>query len=518
MWNIFILIFCFFLNACFKVGPNYKEPPKRIEEHWLKQDRSVKESTFTNEQWWGVFHDPVLTDLIHKGYQNNLTLQIAGVHVLQTRALLAQSVGNLYPQQQGAGGNFTYYRIGGNYLQNVLPESFDTAALGFTANWELDFWGKYRRAIESKDAMFLASLAAYDNALVTLVADIAGNYIKLRTIQKQIKVTKANIVVQKMGVRIAKSRFGNGQTSLVDVEQALTELYQTEATLPSLTNEEQRKKDMLAVLLGTVPNEINGLVKKSRGIPNAPTSVAVGIPRETMARRPDVYQARMEAIAQGAAIGAIKATLYPSIQLAGTFYFASNNIIPNSLGELFNWQNRNINAGPAFSWPLLNYGQITNAVRAQDAVFQEYLLRYINLVLRVQQEVQDNITGYIESKVATRYLTQANTAATKSLKLAMVRYREGETDFTPVLLAEQQQLNVEMALVNAQGDISQSLVALYRALGGGWQIRDHNDIIPETMKKEMAARTKWGVLLQQANHQPPTNKKQLFNQLYLPKW
>lgn len=500
------------------VGPNYKEPKKQVEEHWLRQNRSVKESTFKNEKWWSVFHDPVLAQIIHQGYQNNLNLQIAGVHVLKTRAQLAQSVGGLYPQQQAATGNYTYNRIGGQSLQEVLPPTFDTALLGFTANWEIDFWGKYRRAIQANDASFLASIAAYDSALVTLIADIAKTYMNIRTVQEKIRVTKNNIVVQREGLRIAKSRFQNGESSLMDVEQAQTELSQTQANLPSLASNEQKQKDALAVLLGTVPDNVNGLIVKSRGIPKAPSTVAVGIPKESIARRPDVYQARMEAIAQSAAIGATKASLYPSISLAGVFAFASNTIPPNSISQISNWNNRTATAGPVFNWPLLNYGQITNAVRVQDATFQESLLKYMNLVLQVQQEVQDNITAYIESKNTAYHLRQANSSAVSALKLALIRYREGETDFTPVLNAEQQQLSVQMSLVSAEGDISLALVALYRSLGGGWQLRGHNDVVPKYLKKEMADRTNWGTLLERQNHMQPTTKKQKFKELYLPKW
>lgn len=518
MLRILALLACLLLNSCFMVGPNFKEPKKQVEEHWLKQNRSVTEKPFENVLWWEVFRDRTLTSLIDQSYQNNLTIQIAGVHVLQARAQLAQAVGELYPQQQAAFGNFTYNRIGGGSLQYVLPSTFDTALMGFNANWEIDFWGKYRRAIEANDAAFMASLAAYDNALVTLTADVAGTYIKIRTTQDQIKVTKANIVVQTIGLRIATSRFKNGQTSLVDVEQAQTELSQTQSSLPSLINTLENQKTTLAVLLGTVPNQVDNLLKRSRGIPRAPASVAVGIPREALARRPDIYQARMEALAQSATIGAVKANLFPSFTLTGTFAFASNNIGTNSISDIFQWNNRTATAGPGFTWPLLNYGQITNAVRAQDAVFQQSVLNYMNLVLKAQKEVQDNITAYIEAKVAEYYLSKANTSATKSFKLALIRYKEGETDFTPVLNAEQQLLSVQMSLATAQGNIPQALVALYRALGGGWQIRDHNDVVPEALKREMAARTNWGTLLRQKNHEPPATKQQLFNQLYLPKW
>lgn len=509
---------CGLLSACMMVGPNYKEPTKPVIKHWKKPNRSVSEKPFEKALWWEVFHDATLTALIKEGYQTNLSLQNTGVKVLQARAQLAQSVGSLYPQQQAMIGNYTYNRIGGGSLQSLLPNTFDTALLGFSANWELDFWGKYRRAILSNNATFLASVAAYDNALVTLTADIARTYVKLRTIEKQIQVTKTNIQVQAMGLRIAKSRYQAGETSLIDVQQAQTELSETQASLPSLYANLQSQKDALSVLLGQVPNQLDRQLSKSKGIPKAPIRVAVGIPREALEKRPDIYQARLEAVAQSEAIGAVKANLFPSLSLSGTFAFAASNIPPSSINDLFNWPNRTVTAATGLSWPLLNYGQITNAVRVQDAVFQQALINYINVVLKAQQEVQDHISGYIEAKRAESYLIQANNAATKTFKLALVRYKEGESDFTPVLNAEQQLLRIQTSLTNAQGDIPQTLIALYRALGGGWEIRNGNDLVTENVKKAMAARTNWGSLLKPQNHMPATTKGQTLKQLYLPKW
>jgi NodT family efflux transporter outer membrane factor (OMF) lipoprotein len=513
MLKIFITLLCFCLSACM-VGPNYKEPAKLVTDHWIKKDPSVKELPIQDVAWWNVFHDANLTFLINQGYQSNLSLQSAGVRVLQARAQLAQSVGSLYPQQQALLGNVNYQRIGGTSLQDVLPNNFYTAILGATASWELDFWGKYRRAILANNATYLASYAAYDNALVSLTADIATDYINIQTTEELIYVTKKNIQVQAEGLQIAKARYSAGQTSLLDVEQAQTELYETESTLPQLLSTLQKQKDLLGVLLGTTPNNVDNLLKKHRTIPNAPPKVAVGIPVETIAKRPDIYQARMEAIAQSEAIGATKANLFPAFSLTGTFAFASNTIGTSSLGNLLNWSNRNVAAGPAFNWPILNYGQITNAVRVQDAAFQQALLNYMNLVLKAQQEVQDNITQFIQAKNAERTLSIANKSAIKSTQLALIRYREGESDYTPVLDSERQQLRVQTSLTNAKGDIPKALVAIYRALGGGWQIRGCNDIVPEQMKKQMAARTNWGSLMKQQNHQPPTKKKEL----YLPNW
>ncbi|HBI22148.1 MAG TPA: transporter, partial [Legionella sp.] len=472
-----VLIACFFLHACTMVGPNYKEPKPSVANHWLKQNNTIREAPIQDAKWWGLFKDPNLTALIHAGYHNNLSLISAGVRVLQARAKLAQSVGDLYPQQQALMGNYNYYRIGGSYLQGVLPSTFDAATLGLGVNWEIDFWGKYRRAIKANDASFLASLAAFDQALVTLTADIASAYIKIRTDESLIRVTKENIQLQKMSLRLTQSQFRAGQVSLLDVEQATTELKETQASLPTLISQLQTQKDALAVLLGILPGDVDALLLKHQGIPKAPLQVAVGIPREALNRRPDIHQARLEAIAQSEAIGVVKANLYPAFSFTGTFSFSSNNIGDSSVSDIFHWSNRSITAGPALNWPLLNYGQITNAVREQDAAFQQALLNYQNVVLRAQQEVQDNMTRYVEAKKSEGFLKTADHSSVKATQLTLIRYREGESDYTTVLYAEQQQLRVQRSLVNAQGEVPLALVALYRTLGGGWQIRNGNDIV-----------------------------------------
>lgn len=517
MLKCLFVILGLLLTGCM-VGPDYREPCKPILEEWKIDDDSVSEQPFENGKWWEVFQDDTLCQLIYQGYACNLSLHSTAVKVLQARAQLAQSVGGLYPQQQEMIGNLTYYRMGGSQFQSLLPSYFATDMLGFTANWELDFWGKYRRAIRSNDAVFLASIAAYDNALVTLTSDIASVYIKIRTIEEQIRITIANIEVQAKGLRIAKARHSAGEVSLVDVEQAQAELSETQAKLPQYNSDLQKQRDALCVLLGTVPNQLDCLLELQQGIPEAPICVAVGIPIETIACRPDIRQARLEAIAQSELIGSVKANLFPALSLSGTFAFAANNIGQSSLGNLFDWANRTYSAGPGLAWPILNYGQITNSVRVQDAVFQEALLNYINAVLKAQQEVQDNITAFIEAKVAVHYLTEANRAATKTLQLAMIRYKEGESDFTPVLNAEQQQLRIQSSLTTAQGDVPQALVALFRSLGGGWEISECDDVIPDHIKCQMLERTDWGTLLRKQNHEEPDSEWQSFKQLYLPNW
>lgn len=505
-----------------KVGPDYKDPKLNVAPHWMKSSKhknsTVKAGRVRAANWWKVFKDPTLNNLIEIGYRNNLDLYSAGVRVLLTRAQLAQTVGELYPQQQVLSGNYSYNRLGGNSLQQILPSTFETASLGFGLNWEVDFWGKYRRAIESKDATFLSSVAAYDFALVTLISDITSTYIDVRTSENLIFVIGQNIRLQRESLDIAQSRYRNGQTSLLDVQQATTQLRQTEAELPSEKASLRIQKNKMAFLLGKTPSQVDAYLKKSKGIPQVPRQIEVGIPKEVLSQRPDVLQARLEAIAHSAAIGETKANLYPAFSLSGSFSFTSNSIGSSSIGDLFNWSNRSILAGPAFNWPVFNYGQITNAVRAKDALFQESLLSYQNTVLKAQKEVQDGIEQYLQTKNTTYALILANRSAKQSSKLSLIRYKEGESTYTTVLYSEQQQLQVQTSLTNAKGAAAKSVVALYRALGGGWQLRNAGDVVPYAMKQQMGARTNWGSLLHKQNHLPPTNQGQELNQTGLPSW
>lgn len=500
------------------IGPDYREPKTDVASHWAKKDASVREKKFVQDEWWSVFKDNNLTHLIYQGYQHNLSLQMAGVHILQARAQLARSVGELYPQKQTMDGNYLSYRIGGSYLQDVLPNVFDAALLGFSANWEIDFWGKFRRAIRAHDATFLSSIAAYDSALVTLTADIATDYMNIRASQALIAITQQNIQLQKKSLALTEARYQAGAVSLLDVQQAKTQLAETEANLPGLVSQLQIQKDALAVMLGIVPNQIDALLENKFSIPKAPRTIEVGIPQEMLARRPDVYQARLEAIAQGERIGVEKANLFPAISLGGTFNFAGNTINGDNFSEMFNWANRNIVAGPAFTWPLLNYGRIINSVRAQDAAFQEKLLNYMNVVLNAQKEVQDNITRYIEAKKTVHHYRQAVYSAIKSAALTRIQYLEGETNYTAVLYAQQQQLYTQTSLINAEAELPKALVALYRALGGGWEIRRGHDFIPDSIKRDMADRTYWGNLLEPNQHDAPRSKRKQFKTLYFPNW
>ncbi|MGE4481976.1 efflux transporter outer membrane subunit [Acidocella sp.] len=507
------------LTGCM-VGPDFSTPAAATAPHYVPVDGILPEGTANDPQWWRGFNDPVLDKLISLAYRNNLTLQQAGVHVLQARAELAAAVGELYPQQQA---------ISASYVDSVQSKASPThipgadthiqdLSLGLSASWEIDFWGKYRRAIQAQNAVFLGSIDAYDAALVSLTSSVAQIYIAIRTLQEQIAVANANVAAQQESLRIATVQFNSGQTSQLDVEQAQTQLNITQATLPTLRAQLMTQKDALAVLLGLTPDKISPLLGDGGSIPMAPAAVSVGIPKDLLRMRPDVKQAEQEAAAQCAQLGVAKAQLYPALSLSGTFGFESSNSNGSSLGDLFKWSSHTVSIGPSLQIPIFNYGQLTNQVRAQDAAFEQSILNYQNVVLKAQQEVQDAIAAYVEAQNSVRVLIAANASAKQSVKLAMIRYVDGASDYTTVLNAEQAQLQVQNSLASAQGQVPTALVQLYAALGGGWQIAKGHDVVPDNIKADMAKRTNWGGLLTPQAHAAPADEGAHIQQSYAPDW
>jgi NodT family efflux transporter outer membrane factor (OMF) lipoprotein len=508
-WGRSVLILLALLLAaagCAKVGPDFAAPPVTVSPKWLDTaDQRVNTSTEEYRAWWRVFNDPALDRLIDAAYRENLTLRLAGVRVLEARAQLGIATGNLYPQTQQAFGSVEKVRLSQRSPEAAPGREFGyyQSELGFTASWELDLWGKFRRAIESADADLLASIADYDNTLVSLTGDVANFYMLIRTLEKRLDIARQNVEIQKESLKIAEARFRGGVTSQRDVEQAKTVLDGTQAIIPSLETQLRQVKNGLSILLGKAPENLADFLGGPADIPAPPPQVAVGIPADLLRRRPDIRRAEWQAAAQCARIGVAKAELFPAFSLTGTFGFQAADVGTFTLGDMFQWRSRTGNLGPFFRWNILNYGRLTNLVRVQDARFQELLIAYQNTVLKAQQEVEDALIAFLKTQERAKFLADSTAAAKRSLHLAVIQYREGITDFTTVLTAQQALLNEQDNLASTLGDISRNLVGVYRALGGGWQLRDGQDFVPEATKAEMAKRTYWGRLLTPAAHTPP---------------
>ena len=499
------LVVIFLAGACTKVGPNFARPETEVSLGWMEaEDKRLIHDPADYRNWWRVFNDPVLDGLIERAYRDNLSLRIAGVRVLEARAQLGIAVGEFYPQTQQVSGSLQYNRVSERSVAGLALSQFTYAQdqIGVGASWELDFWGKFRRAIESANAAWLATVADYDSVLVSLTADVANTYVLIRTLEKRTEIARENVEAQKEALKIAEARFEHGTTSRLDVEQARTVLNNTLASIPALESQLQQAKNALCLLLGLPPSDLSDLLAREKGIPISPLQVAVGIPADLLRRRPDIRSAERQAEAQSALIGVAKADLYPAFSLSGFFGFLSTNVGNFNLGDIFQWKSRTFQIGPSVQWNFLNYGQITNNVRVQDARLEQLLIAYQNAVLKAQQEVEDALVAFLRAQERAEFLAWSTASAKNSLDLAILQYRVGTKDFTTVLTAQQALLSEQDSLAVTLGNISSSLVGVYRALGGGWEVREGKDLVPPEVKEAMARRTNWGGLLAPASYNP----------------
>jgi NodT family efflux transporter outer membrane factor (OMF) lipoprotein len=509
------------LCGCVKVGPDFVRPDAPIASNWLEAgDERVRNDASVYRAWWEAFSDPVLNRVIDRAYRQNYSLKIAGVRVLEARAQLGIAVGGLYPQSQQAAGSLLFNRTSERSSQAASSQALSRLGAGLSgmqfsywqdqimvnAAWEMDFWGKFRRAVESADADLLAATADYDTALVSLTADAANAYIEIRSLQRRLEIARQSIESQKESLEIARARYEAGLTSERDVEQAKTALSIGEAAVPALRLQLRQAENALGVLLALPPGNLGEFIAGPSAIPAPPTHVAVGIPADLLRRRPDVRSAELRAAAQCARIGVAKADLLPAFSLTGSFGFLSTNVGRFGLSDIADARSRTAFFGPSFQWNILDYGRITNAVRVQDARFQELLLAYQNTVLQAQQQVEDSLAGFLRSQERAERLAESVSAAKHSFDLAMIQYRAGSTDFTTVLAAQRDLLAVQDSLAGALGEICGNLVGVYRSIGGGWEVREGEDLVSPEIRQEMARRTDWGGLLAPASYSPPLSE------------
>jgi NodT family efflux transporter outer membrane factor (OMF) lipoprotein len=456
-----------YIRNGFKVGPNYEMPPTPVGREWIDAgDEHVRKTTEDMSDWWKVFDDPQLTTLVCAAYNQNLTLRQAGFVILQTRAERAIAVGELFPQQQQANGEYVHgansLEIGGKSASSGANRFFDQWSYGFNLSWELDFWGRFRRAVESANGNLDASVANYDDVLVTLIADVASTYVDMCTTQQRINYVNMNVALQNQVVKSVKLQ---PLATSVDRQQALSTLRQTEALIPPLQITLRQANNKLCTLLGIPPEDLAPrLLLKS--IPKAPTEVVVGIPADLLRRRPDVRRAERQAAAQSAVIGVAEAEFYP--------HFAINGTIGSSAAEfknLFRSTAFNGTIGPSFRWDILNYGRLLNEVRREDAIFKQKVVAYQNTVLGANAEVESAMVLFLRSQDQFQKLKESADATQLAVKVLTVQMETGLIDFNRMALLQQnltQQLDQEAV---ALGNVSQGLIQVYRALGGGWQLR-----------------------------------------------
>lgn len=495
------LIALLLLSGCATVGPDFRKPELPAPEGWLEAgDPRMNTEGDDHRDWWKSFNDPALEELIQRAFENNLTLEIAGLRVYEARANLGVAVGTLYPQHTQVGLSAERFKLSENaepvailppLVQEGVTTDFSNYRLGFGTVWELDFWGKYRRIVEAADASLAARIAAYDTVLVTVTGELASAYILLRTLEQRLVVVRRNADIQRRSVEISGVRHRNELTSELDVVQAQVQLKNTEASIPRLEASLREVENALSMLLGATPGDVRSIIGGAADIPVTPTSVAVGMPADLIRRRPDIRQAEYLAAFQSARIGITKAELYPSFRLGGTIGFAATD-----LGDLVDSSSAAGIIGAGFSWNILNFGRIKNRVRADDARFQQSLAHYEAVVLNALREVENAQTAFLRAQEEVTVLSDASRMAQRAVDLALVQYRDGIADFTRVLTAQKALAIQETLLTGARGRVARYLIDIYRALGGGWQIREGEDFIPADAKDAMRERTNWGDLLE----------------------
>ncbi len=482
-------------SGCTTVGPDYVRPPGPVAEQWIDiDDPRIKAEPAELIDWWTVYNDPVLTFLVEAAYKQNLTLQIAGLRILEARAQLGIAVGRQYPQVQQATGSLTRVELSDN-APNVVQTSFTDVRMGFDTAWEIDFWGRFRRGVEAGNADLGASIANYDDVLVSLIAEVAATYVQIRTFEERLRLARANVKIQEESLRIATVRFRHGAVTKLDVQEATGNLRNTEALIPELETGLRQAKNTLSILLGMPPHDLQDVLGGPRPIPTAPADVAVGVPAELLRRRPDIRRAERDAAAQSALIGIAKADLYPRFTLAGFVGLQSSDTGMATLADLFTGDSFTGFVGPALSWPLLNYGRLKNNVRVQDARFQQLVINYQNTVLKAAEEVENAVVAFLRAQEQARFLSAAVQATKGAVDLSLIQYRGGAIPFDRVLISEERLVAQQDRLAEAKGAISVNLIAMYKGLGGGWQIRRGQDFVPGEIQEVMRTRTNWGGLL-----------------------
>jgi NodT family efflux transporter outer membrane factor (OMF) lipoprotein len=493
------------ISGC-AVGPDYIRPSAPEPQEWIeKDDPRLSDRSADLSQWWTVFNDPVLNSLIEKAFQQNLPLRIAGLRIMEARAELGIVIGNQYPQLQQFRGDLTRTSASEHTAntQPIADFNFYSSNIGFDAAWEMDFWGRFRRAVDSGVWNLDASVAAYDDILVTLTAEVARTYILIRTLQTRLTIARENVKIQKRSLEIAEVRFKGGDVTELDVTQSRALLGSTQASIPRIEARLRQAENALAVLLGRLPEDVVSLLSDIRPIPQAPDEVAVGLPAELLRRRPDIRAAEGQMAAQCSLIGVAKADLYPHFSLFGSVGLSASDAAltaagfpgGSSLGDLWDSDAIEVFGGLSFGWDVFNYGRLKNRVRVQDARFQQLVVNYKNTVLRAAQEVEDGVAAFLNTRDEVQELSVSVAAASRSVDLASIQYREGLVDYQRVIDSQRFLAQIENLHASREGAEAQSLVAIYKALGGGWEIREGKDFVPEETKETMGKRTDWGDLL-----------------------
>jgi multidrug efflux system outer membrane protein len=457
-WPLAVLT-ALIMTGCNAVGPNYVPPDTATSTNWHTQLEGGlnAEEMDPNKlaKWWTTINDPKLSGLIERAKANNLDLKNTRARIRESRARRGITVAGLYPSLDVTGSATWSRSKGSNTTSNLYSANFD-------AGWEMDIFGGVRRSVEAVDADLQSVREDLHDVLVSLLAEVALNYIDVRIYQARLAAVQASIEAQNETYQLTLWRCQAGLSDDLAVQQARYNLESSRSQIPTLRAGLEEAMNRLAVLLGEQPGKLHSEVEKTEPIPVVPLNVAVGVPADVIRRRPDIRSAERALAAQTARIGVAKASLYPSFTLNGSIGFEalSWTDIPSA-----DWA---LSGGPRISWPIFDAGAIRQNVKVQSALAEQALIQYEAAVLGALEDVENALVSYAEEQRKRENLREAAQAAKEAAELAQHKYQAGLTDFSDVLDAQRSLLSFQDQLAQSDGAVTSNLIRLYKALGGGW--------------------------------------------------
>jgi len=472
------------------VGPDYKKPNTTLPTQFSEISSATRPATQSTtqpvsdaaqpidlNQWWKTFNDPALNRLIDRAVNNNLDLKVATARVYEARAQRGVQIAGLFPTAS-ANGTYTRMRTSGSTLngqqesESGFPLTIDDYNAGFDASWEIDVFGQQRRNIQAATADVHTAMEDRRDVLVSLLAEVALNYIELRGEQHTLEITNNNLASQRQTLNLLRSQFDAGAIPYLNVAQQEAEVATTQANLPTLEAQIRQNIHHLGTLLGVEPGALSYELTPPAPVPLGPGVIPPGLPGELLLRRPDVRRAEYQLAAATARIGVATADLYPKFAING-----SAGLESDLMHRWFDWNSRYFTLGPSVQWEILDFGRIRSNIKASDARAQEAFFTYKKTVLQSLEDVDTTLVNYNREQVRWQALNQAVVSNQKAFSLADELYRKGATSYLQVLDVQRNLFAAQDALTRSQQQVSLNLVALYKALGGGW------DVTPAAPKK-----------------------------------
>jgi len=448
------------------VGPDYRATEARLPSAWHGLPAAGDASTTVGgkaplAEWWTTFRDPVLDSLVDRALAANPDLRLAQSRVREARALRGVAEAELGPNVD-ASGSWTRTRGGGLVAPRADGDLF---LAGFDVSWEIDVFGGVRREVEAADADLSATVEDRRDVLVTVLAEVARNYIELRGFQQSASIARANLQAQRETLDLTRTRLDAGLASDLDVARAEAQVRTTASEIPVLESASRRSVHALSLLLGREPGALGSELSREGAVPPSPAEVPVGLPSDLLRRRPDVRRAERQLAAATARIGAATADLFPRFSLTGAFGVAGADS-----GDMVGSDGPFWSVGPAVRWPLLDFGRVRSRIAVQGAREEQAAIAYEGTILRGLREVEDALVSFSREQARRQELAGAVESGRRAVGLAGDLYREGRSDFLSVLQAQRDLYAAEDALVRSDRTVAATLVSLYKALGGGWEI------------------------------------------------